>query len=141
MQLVKKTETEGKECYKCGEHKPLEEFGIRKSRGKESWRGVCKTCRYEDNRNNRYIKLFGITIDDYNQMFTEQEGKCGCCGKHQVELNKRLAVDHDHDTGEVRGLLCTDCNVSIGKLGDNTQGLEQALRYLNGDTERNSDRR
>ena len=73
--------------------------------------------------------------------FIPKEGKCGICDKHQVELSKRLAVDHDHETMEVRGLLCIDCNTSIGKLGDNIEGLEQALRYLNGDIRRNSDRR
>ena len=130
MGKIKFIPKEGKECSKCGEHKSFEEFGLRISRGKESWHGVCKDCRYEHNRNNRYIKLFGITIDDYNNMFSEQEGKCGICGKHQVELSRRLAVDHDHETMEVRGLLCTDCNVSIGKLGDNIEGVENALNYL-----------
>ena len=134
MELVNKTETEGKECYRCGEHKPLEAFGKRTGKGLNALWGVCKTCRYDQNRNTRYLREFNITLDDYNQMFAEQEGKCGCCGKHQVELNRRLAVDHDHDTMEVRGLLCTDCNVSIGKLGDTVESIENALRYLKNDS-------
>ncbi len=132
MELVNKTQTGGKECSSCGEHKSFEEFGLRMSRGKESWRGVCKDCRYEVNRNNRYIKLFGITTDGYNELFAEQEGKCGICGNHDLE--KHLCVDHDHDTGEVRGLLCQPCNLGLGKLGDNIEAIENTLRFLNDST-------
>ena len=57
---------------------------------------------------------YGITLDDYNKMFNEQEGKCAICQRHQNELKKILYVDHDHKTGEVRGLLCKNCNVALG---------------------------
>jgi CO dehydrogenase nickel-insertion accessory protein CooC1 len=73
---------------------------------------------------------FGITLHEYSLMFTEQKGKCACCGIHQNELTRNLAVDHDHDTGLIRGLLCSNCNTSIGKLGDNIEGLMKALNYL-----------
>ena len=63
-------------------------------------------------------------------MFTEQKGKCACCGIRQNELTMRFAVDHDHDTGLIRGLLCGNCNTGIGKLGDNIEGLMKALNYL-----------
>jgi len=63
-------------------------------------------------------------------MFTEQKSKCACCGIHQNELTNRFAVDHDHDTGLIRGLLCHICNTGIGKLGDNIEGLMRALNYL-----------
>lgn len=117
----------GKECTNCGEVKPLSEYH------KGSYKGHdhrCKPCKLELNRNTRYIKTYGITIDDYNRMFEEQEGNCGICNKHQVEFKKRFAVDHDHDTNEVRGLLCFDCNIGIGKLGDTIESVENALNYL-----------
>ena len=139
MELVEKTQTDGKKCRSCGEVKSLSEY--HKGSYSDGLDNRCKSCKIELNRNTRYIKTYGITIDDYNKIFKEQEGNCGICNKHQVEFKKRFAVDHDHDTGEVRGLLCFDCNIGIGKLGDNIEGLEQALRYLNGDTRRNSDRR
>jgi hypothetical protein len=63
-------------------------------------------------------------------MFTEQKGKCACCGIRQNELTMRFAVDHDHDTGLIRGLLCGNCNLGIGQLGDNIEGLMKALNYL-----------
>ena len=138
MKLVKKTETGGKECSSCGEHKPLADYH-NAPRTKDGLAGYCKTCHKERTRNTDYIRKFGITLEDYNQMFAEQEGKCGICGKHDLE--KHLSVDHDHDTGEVRGLLCQPCNLGLGKLGDNIESIENTLRYLNGDTRRNSNRR
>tara|TARA_B110000503_G_C7123040_1_gene403338 strand:- start:288 stop:947 length:660 start_codon:yes stop_codon:yes gene_type:complete len=73
---------------------------------------------------------YGISLHEYNLMLTEQKGKCACCGIHQNELPYKLYVDHDHDTGLIRGLLCSNCNTSIGKLGDNIEGLMKALNYL-----------
>lgn len=73
---------------------------------------------------------FGISLHEYDLMLTEQKGKCACCGIHQNELTMNLAVDHDHDTGLIRGLLCGSCNMAIGRLGDNIEGLMKALNYL-----------
>ncbi|MCH8329663.1 MAG: hypothetical protein IIB81_04705, partial [Nanoarchaeota archaeon] len=56
------------------------------------------------------LKQYGLTIEDYNNMFIEQGGCCGICGTHQSKLKLRLAVDHDQKTGKVRGLLCNNCN-------------------------------
>ena len=97
-----------------------------------------KTSEYQRNhpemRNKKNLKhtlkKFNLTIDDYNKMFKEQDGRCGCCGKHQSELEKRLHIDHCHDTDKVRGLLCWECNASIGKLGDNLDGVLKAVSYL-----------
>ena len=65
-------------------------------------------------RNWNYIHYYGITLDDYNQMFLLQKGKCLICGKHQSETKFTFPVDHDHITGKVRGLVCRGCNVKIG---------------------------
>ena len=84
-------------------------------------------------RNYMLVYRFGITLEDYNNMFNIQKGCCAVCGKHQSELNRILAVDHDHDTGKVRGLLCMSCNTSIGKLGDSIESIEKVLSYLKKD--------
>ena len=85
----------------------------------------------KDKMRNRDLKRnFGISLHEYDLMLTEQKGKCACCGTHQNELTRNLAVDHDHDTGLIRGLLCHICNTGIGKLGDNIEGLMRALNYL-----------
>src|SRR6266404_1578474 len=84
----------------------------------------CKECekvRYktyfsqtaEARRSNR-LKRFGITLEEYDRLFELQLGGCAIC--KQISGGKRLAIDHDHDTGEIRGLLCVSCNTAIGKL-------------------------
>lgn len=73
---------------------------------------------------------FGISVDDYNRMFDEQNGCCNICLKHQITFKIRLAVDHDHVTGKIRGLLCEACNTSLGKFEDSIDNLERALQYL-----------
>ena len=69
----------------------------------------------EQVRRSTYKKLYGISLEDYDQMYEAQEGVCGICGNINSS-GKRLCVDHNHDTGEVRGLLCTKCNYNLGWL-------------------------
>jgi 5-methylcytosine-specific restriction endonuclease McrA len=76
------------------------------------------------------VRKFNITLEDYNKMFAEQEGCCAICNKHQSEFDKALAIDHDHKSGEVRGLLCMPCNTALGKFRDDTNLLQSAIRYL-----------
>jgi len=77
---------------------------------------------------------YGITFDEYGVMFTEQGGLCAICRKPETATNqygvKRLAVDHDHHTGRVRGLLCSRCNRAIGLLDEDTGRMLQAVTYL-----------
>ncbi len=63
-------------------------------------------------------------------MLIEQDHKCLICEVSVEEFPQILAVDHDHATGEVRGLLCNKCNRGIGLLGDSTQNLKRAIEYL-----------
>ena len=93
---------------------------------------VKKYCRNnpEKTKDMKLKSAYGITIEQYNQMYKEQEGRCKICGVHQAECKKAFAVDHNHDTGEVRGLLCMECNTGIGKLGDNVELLKKAIEYL-----------
>jgi hypothetical protein len=65
-------------------------------------------------RNLGYKKRFGISLEEYNQMFADQQGCCAICGKHQSEFKRRFAVDHNHETGKIRGLLCLSCNTHLG---------------------------
>lgn len=76
---------------------------------------------------------FGITQEQYNEIFANQDGKCIICGKHQKELKMALAVDHDHSTNEVRGLLCGPCNRGLGMFKDDPDLLQKALDYLRKD--------
>ena len=76
------------------------------------------------------LNVYGVTVDDYNKMFEDQEGKCAICKKHQIELPKKLHVDHCHKTKKVRGLLCFKCNTAIGHFEDNPEILKNAVEYL-----------
>lgn len=80
-------------------------------------------------------KRFGITIEEYNEMFNKQNGICLICGKHQSEIKKRFAVDHNHETGKIRGLLCGKCNPLLGYADDNINILLSAINYLNNNKE------
>jgi len=78
-----------------------------------------------------YLKYkYGITLDQYNEMFLAQNGVCAICGNSETYNKRSLAVDHDHITGVVRGLLCLDCNAGIGHLKDNPEYLQNAITYL-----------
>lgn len=74
-------------------------------------------------------KAFGITVEQYEQMLAAQAGGCAICGE-PCKSGKRLAIDHDHVTGVVRGLLCINCNQAIGKLRDDPAILRRAIAYL-----------
>lgn len=79
---------------------------------------------------NAYLKKqYGIIQEDYEYLLKKQHGLCAVC-ETPPETNRRLAVDHDHDTGAVRGLLCFDCNTSIGKMNDDPVMLRKAAIYL-----------
>lgn len=79
-------------------------------------------------KQREHIKsAYGLEWDDYQEMIAERSGRCGLCGNEA-----KLQVDHDHVTGEVRGLLCGGCNRGLGLLGDDPEGLRNALRYLEG---------
>ena len=80
-------------------------------------------------RKNAMLKYeYGITLDDYNKMFNEQEGKCAICQRHQNELTRTLCVDHDHKTNKVRALLCLTCNTDVSVVENR---LEEMMKYLN----------
>jgi len=81
-------------------------------------------------RDLKYQNSYGITLDDYNKIFANQDGRCAICNIHEQESGKILCVDHCHDTGKVRGLLCGKCNAGIGLLGDNPENLINAANYL-----------
>ena len=86
-------------------------------------------------RNARLKHRYGITAAEYDAMYEAQKGCCAICGKHAeagsspAHWKNKLAVDHCHDTGKVRGLLCNDCNAGIGHLGNERVALAAAA-YL-----------
>lgn len=88
---------------------------------------------YEANKERRrqevLFKRYGVTHSEYGRLLEKQSGVCGICFR-EPPANRRLAVDHDHATGRVRGLLCTRCNVLLGIVKDNPDVLLEAAVYL-----------
>ncbi len=75
-------------------------------------------------------RKFGLAPGDRDFMHDYQQGQCGICQRHESEFTRKLAVDHCHETGRVRGLLCGPCNTALGLLSDDRQRLERAIRWL-----------
>ena len=75
-------------------------------------------------------KKYGITSEEYDRMLTEQNYSCYICHKHEDKLDRSLAVDHCHETGKVRGLLCGNCNRFLGQINDNIDTASRLLEYL-----------
>ena len=84
--------------------------------------GLKRMQKREKNLQDRY----GISLLDYQNLLIVQNNRCACCGN----LEKQLVVDHCHDTGKVRGLLCSRCNNLIGLAKDNTHVLQCGIDYL-----------
>jgi hypothetical protein len=81
-------------------------------------------------KNYNLMFKYGISLEDYNAMFLNQKGCCAICSIHQSALNKSLAVDHNHQTGKVRALLCDGCNRALGFTSENTEILQKMITYL-----------
>lgn len=80
----------------------------------------------ESNRKRSY----GITPEEYEARLEDQNYSCAICLRHLIEFKRSFDTDHDHNTGEIRGLLCTGCNTGIGNLGDSAERLRAAADYL-----------
>lgn len=84
-----------------------------------------------EQRRERTLREYGITPEQYDTMLAEQGGGCAICGVEFAHRGgARLAVDHCHETGAVRGLLCSNCNQGLGKFGDDPERLDRAGMYL-----------
>lgn len=79
-------------------------------------------------------RRYGITAAEYQCRLRAQGFGCAICGNESNEDGRRLVVDHDHTTGNVRGILCHLCNVGIGALGDTVERVQSAASYLTSDS-------
>lgn len=101
----------------------------------EKFRLRSRNRTYEELKNSDLKHKYNITFKDYLEIWNRQEGKCAICGQLETRKVKNklsvLAVDHDHKTGKIRGLLCSKCNISLGLLNDNIDVLKNMIDYLN----------
>ena len=145
--LQKVIDTGMKKCSGCKKHLPVSFFAKDISRY-DALNHLCKECvsiarkkyRASDNgfevtKRGNLIKNFKITLEEYNQILENQNGVCAICGREEtMEYSngriKQLAVDHDHKTGKVRGLLCNSCNRGLGLFMDSSLYLKNAINYF-----------
>lgn len=83
----------------------------------------------EDKRRDQLQRLYGITPEQYNEMVKAQGGVCAVC-KRSGHTKRPLHVDHCHDTGKVRALLCSSCNTALGLLGEDLERIKTLAVYL-----------
>ncbi len=131
-----------KTCTRCGNTKPLDEFHNKRRRnGTLGKVARCRSCecelkklRYDPVKHrDRTIKAkFGITSAEYEILLASQDGSCAICGTTDFNYSRgrKPHIDHCHETGRVRGLLCGHCNIGIGQFFDNVSLLEKAIIYL-----------
>ncbi|HEU0132894.1 MAG TPA: endonuclease VII domain-containing protein [Mycobacteriales bacterium] len=124
-----------KTCPRCGRTFPLEGFAVNRTRS----RGIgayCLDCHNEivrankeknhgSTRNDHLKRRYGMTAEEVAVLIEEQGGRCAICRERPAEH-----VDHDHDTGEVRGVLCFTCNCGLGNFRDRPDLLDLAVHYL-----------
>ena len=133
-----------KKCTKCGQEKTLDCF-YKASTTKDGFRTECKECKkptaawrepgYLDeyrvrSRNTHLRRTYGITIEQFDELLKCQEGRCAICGREECSTGRNFSTDHDHTTGNVRGILCNDCNRALGLFQDSSTVLAAAYTYL-----------
>jgi hypothetical protein len=129
-------------CRKCREEKPLEDFPVGGPTAAYGRRRDCKACfaaawrekystdaTFREQRKRRWketrLARWGLTPEDF------EDARCAICGTNQGDaLGRRLHVDHDHESGAFRGILCTSCNSALGKFRDSPALLATAASYL-----------
>lgn len=128
-----------KRCSNCQVEKPLSEFPKR-SNSKDGFRNQCKSCYNSCKRSWKkqnpqkvtewhYKYNYGITVSQKEEMIKSQNNQCAICGE-MFSLKRDTHVDHNHNTNEVRGILCSNCNTSLGGFKDSINNLESAIQYL-----------
>ena len=128
-----------KTCKVCGLEKNISDFYTRRNDCKDCKNAAARKIRKEQperyakykKRANEYLKerRYGITQDQFNQMLVDQNNMCKICST-EFKSTKDTHIDHCHDTNIVRGLLCNNCNLALGQFNDNTDNMDNAIKYL-----------
>lgn len=137
----------GKKCPKCSKFKFRKDYYLHNNRA-DGLQIYCKRCTQIDKRvqkvkynevmrrwyNNKGYKKqaadrYGISINDYELLLEACGNRCQICLKENAN-NRRLSVDHNHETGVIRGVLCINCNSALGLFRDSPELMELAIKYL-----------
>ena len=142
-------------CRDCKEEKDLDSF-IKNKAFSDGVDTICKVCNRkrvkewrhlnpekrklqakresdpnkEYNRRKHLKHTYGITVEEYDELYMSQQGYCAICGIHQSQTKTKFHLDHCHTTGKIRGLLCQHCNHLLGRARDSREILQNAIKYL-----------
>lgn len=115
---------DSQQCRKCLSNKPISDFRfINVERNKRH--KICKACR-----NIHRTVTRNANREEYEALLEKQNNVCAICGITAEEIGRKLVVDHNHETLQVRGLLCWRCNSGLGFFQDNQTHLAIAIEYL-----------
>jgi hypothetical protein len=139
-------EMQTKTCSQCHETKPIEDFPRQKQNrdGRFSWCKKCKNARQKAHYEANIIEMrekalwrqkewrYGINREQFEALVAAQEGRCAICNEENGDRagTQSLVVDHDHENGMIRGLLCHRCNMALGLLEDDPGRILRAAAYL-----------
>lgn len=129
-----------KTCHLCKESKLFTDFN-KSSKSKDGLQHYCRVCSNKNRKDwdladpertrGKYLReTYGIKLSDYDAMLEAQGHKCAICGQDETRFKKKLVIDHDHATGEVRQLLCNMCNHGIGNFKDDIDLMANAIKYI-----------
>jgi hypothetical protein len=126
-----------RKCNDCDTELPVSEFFIKKGKTEVQYRfnSPCKSCANVNRNRNYHASYFrkmkyNVSDLEYEQMLIKQNYSCAICEEHYSKFNKALSIDHCHNTGKIRGLLCGNCNSGIGMLKDSITLVKSAANYL-----------
>jgi len=106
---------------------------------RKRWIARTKSWKAKNPTKEKFYSLrwnYKMTLEEYNLLLEKQDNKCAICKQPETSIHnktkqvKQLAVDHDHNTGKIRGLLCERCNTTLGKMEENMEYLESMISYL-----------
>ena len=117
---------DSKACTVCKEVKPLTEFTLIR----KDYSNKCKPCMTDYVRWVNIERIHGVNKDEYFEMLKAQNGVCAICYRTNRNSERYLSVDHDHETGKIRGLLCITCNAMLGNAYDTEAILFSGIDYL-----------
>jgi len=118
---------EGKICTQCKILKTREEYY---KNTRDGYFSKCKKCTIVNRENRRLKKTYGINLKDYALILKEQNYRCKICGSTENRGWGKFHIDHNHNTGQIRGLLCSNCNTLLGLCYENGLILLKAIKYL-----------
>lgn len=126
------TTTETLRCSDCEHYLPLGHFS-KSVALKRGYQYRCRDCKKPHQRIQNLKNKYGLTVDAFEELWESVSGRCQICSDVLLRYDGKTvhyAVDHNHATGDIRGLLCPPCNKGLGHLKDSPAILTRAIKYL-----------